>query len=138
MPIPFDREEGEVKYLSLSRIMCPGYEVGTDGSVLGAKTGRPLKTYRHQKSGRVMVAVKDWQGKRRGFAVARLVLDLFRGRRSKGWEPVHLDGKTDDCALANLRWRKKREPNRKQSILVVRAIIAKHGLTPDEVFPPTA
>ncbi len=130
-----DREENGVRYVTLTRLMCPGYEVGDDGTVIGERLKRPLKPYPHEKTGRAMVALKDWRRRRKTFALARLVLDLFRGKRDRGWEPHHRDGDVMNCELSNLRWKKKRTPKREAARCMVQGIIRRYKFTTEELFP---
>lgn len=129
-----DRAENGVRYVDLARIMCPGYEIGDNGTVRNTKTGRPLTPTRKQ-SGRPCVVLLDWQGKKKSLALARLVLESFRGQRNRAWEPYHIDGDVNNCTLKNLRWKKKRTPQREQTLQMVRGLIRRYKFQADELFP---
>lgn len=125
------------KPFGLDDLGCPNYAVTRDGRVYSITSGKfvRLKPFPHSKSGRPTVEVWDREGRRRKYALARLILTAF-GRPSpggRGYEPRHKNGDITDCRLANLEWAKKREPSREQTIELIRSLIARYRITPEEL-----
>ena len=123
---------------SLDALGFPGYIALKNGSVLSVRrstTPRILATCPHPKSGRLMVQMMGADGKTHGMPLARLILNAF-GRPSpagRGFEPLHRNGDTADCRLANLRWAKKAAPSREQAIRLIRGLMSRYEIMPDDL-----
>lgn len=123
------------RFLSAAGLGYPDYEVGTDGTVRSVgRWSKPvtLTPWTHPRSGRPTVTlIRDCR--RRSFALARLVLSVYRGERDKGWVPYHRNGDVTDCRPANLRWRRKPGPGREQALECIRGLMRKYRITPAEL-----
>lgn len=116
----------------------PGYVATRAGAVLSLKYGpkpKPLKPGRHNKSGRLMVQLYGGKGRGQRVALARLILTAFGqpSPKGRGYEPHHRNGDTDDCRLANLRWRKKATPDRERAVKLIRGLMRKYQIAPEEL-----
>lgn len=101
---------------------CPGYRVGTDGTVWsclrfqGAGYGRrecryvlsdrwkQLKPDRRKSDGRKRCTLRRTDGSYRRVYVATLVLEAFVGPCPEGQECCHEDGDCTNDSLSNLRY----------------------------------
>lgn len=124
--------------VALDSLKFPGYIALKNGSILTVKrstTPKILATSPHSKSGRMMVQMMGGDGKMHGVQLARLILTAF-GRPSpagRGYEPLHGNGDITDCRNSNLRWAKKSAPSREQCIKLIRGLMARYEITPDDL-----
>jgi hypothetical protein len=129
-----------VNAVGLAETGFPNHTVTRSGEVYSAAVGgqlRKLRPWRHQTSGRYMVTLMR-EGRRRTFTLARLVLGAF-GRPSpggRGYVPAHRNGDPSDHRDENLEWRKKADPGRERALKMVRGLVRRYDLRPDEVFRP--
>lgn len=85
----------------------PDYRIGSDGTVWSrAKPGPGSKSHHDWKliGTNGLVPITLWDGTRKSFTVAYLVLRAFRGTEYGKNRPLHLNGNTSDNRLENLVW----------------------------------
>jgi hypothetical protein len=97
---------------------CPGYRVGTDGTVETAwtrkgagkgkarigETWKALKPFSGKQNPYLTAVMRQESGGKRFWQIAWLVLEVFVGPRPLGMEACHGDGNPKNNALSNLRW----------------------------------
>lgn len=90
------------------------YEVSDQGQVRSVPrpkcSGRILRAHPNQKG--YLIVVFSGAGKRRAFAVHRLVAEAFIGPIPDGWHTCHIDGNTENNSAPNLRYATPSENNR--------------------------
>lgn len=84
---------------------CPGYLVGSDGTIIGLR-GKALVPI-NNGNGYLYVNVRG--GKRQKHAyIHRLVCEAFWGPCPEGMEAAHKDGNQSDCSAVNVAWKTHR------------------------------
>ena len=86
------------------------YQASTRGRVRSISRSRVLEDHimdgtTRQNGVRVLTLSKN--GKKRQFTRSILIISTFYQRRSASWLITHIDGDLSNCALSNLKWKKR-------------------------------